>query len=377
MSMLTFILMSLGHFSVDLYSGALGALQPLLVDRFGMSLTQAGILGGTLLLSSSVLQPVYGFISDRFHTRAFTVLAPAIAGIFISALGLVPSYGWLLPMVLLGGTGIAAFHPQASARVAFGTAARRGTAMAIFISAGTLGYSVGPAVFSIVASTFGLSGTYWAALLGILVSVLLVKVLPPAPAPSARARSHFDWKALHAVWKPLTLLYTLVFIRSIVQITFGQFLSLYLHMERGLPVNTANFTLSAYLAAGALGGFIGGHLADRFGGRSVIIASMGGAVPFLALFFFGSGWLSLVGLVVGGFVLLFTIPVNVVMAQELVPSQAGTVSALMMGFAWGAAGLVFIPLTGWASDHFSMHNVLASLMVFPVLGFFLAMKLKK
>ncbi|MEN6607341.1 MAG: MFS transporter [Bryobacteraceae bacterium] len=375
--MLTFILMSLGHFSVDLYSGALGALQPLLVDRFGMSLTQAGILGGTLLLSSSVLQPVYGFISDRFHTRAFTVLAPAVAGIFISALGLVPSFGWLLPMVLLGGTGIAAFHPQASARVAFGTAERRGSAMAVFISAGTLGYSVGPAVFSIIASTFGLSGTYWAALLGILVSVFLVKVLPPAPAPSARARSHFDWKALHAVWKPLTLLYVLVFIRSIVQITFGQFLSLYLHMERGLPVNTANFTLSAYLAAGALGGFIGGHLADRFGGRSVIIASMGGAVPFLALFFFGSGWLSLVGLVVGGFVLLFTIPVNVVMAQELVPSQAGTVSALMMGFAWGAAGLVFIPLTGWASDHFSMHNVLASLMVFPVLGFFLAMKLKK
>jgi hypothetical protein len=49
----------------------------------------------------------------------------------------------------------------------------------------------------------------------------------------------------------------------------------------------------------------------------------------------------------------------------------------MMGFAWGTAGLIFIPLTGWASDIFSMHNVLASLLVFPVVGFFLTLKLKK
>ena len=65
------------------------------------------------------------------------------------------------------------------------------------------------------------------------------------------------------------------------------------------------------------------------------------------------------------------------MAQELVPSQAGTVSALMMGFAWGMAGLIFIPLTGWAGDHFTLHRALASLSLFPVIGFFLALRLPK
>jgi FSR family fosmidomycin resistance protein-like MFS transporter len=101
------------------------------------------------------------------------------------------------------------------------------------------------------------------------------------------------------------------------------------------------------------------------------------SVPFLVLFFFARGPLSLAGLAAGGFILMFTIPVNVVMAQELVPSQAGTVSALMMGFAWGMAGLVFIPLTGWASDLFSLHQVMMSLLVFPVIGFFLALRLPK
>ena len=100
-------------------------------------------------------------------------------------------------------------------------------------------------------------------------------------------------------------------------------------------------------------------------------------VPLLALFVFTSGWLSAAGLFLGGLILLFTIPVNVVMAQELVPSLVGTVSALMMGFAWGMAGLIFIPLTGFIGDHSSLQLALASLSVFPVIGFFLTLKLPK
>jgi len=69
--------------------------------------------------------------------------------------------------------------------------------------------------------------------------------------------------------------------------------------------------------------------------------------------------------------------VNVVMAQELAPTQSGTVSALMMGFAWGMAGLIFIPLTGWIADVFSMQAAFAGLVLFPLIGFFLALKLPR
>ena len=51
--LLPLIFFSFGHFCVDVYSSALGILQPLLLDRFHLSLTQAGILGGTLVFSSS------------------------------------------------------------------------------------------------------------------------------------------------------------------------------------------------------------------------------------------------------------------------------------------------------------------------------------
>ena len=374
--LVSLVLLSCGHFSVDLYSSALGALQPLLVERFHTSLTQAGILGGVLVFSASVMQPVYGYLSDRFHSRVFTVLAPAVAGLFISAMGRAPTYSWLLLLVLLGGTGVAAFHPQASAKAVLGAERNRARAMAIFVSAGTLGYALGPTYFSAIATHWGLGQMQWAAVPGVLTTLLLF-VVPNAAASTARPHGGFQWRPLLAVWKPLTLLYLIVFIRSILQIAFAQFLPLYLHLERGFGVAGANYALSAYLTAGAVGGFLGGNLADRFGGRLVILFSMIASVPFLMLFFSTRGWLSMTGLVVGGFILLFTIPVNVVMAQRLAPSQAGTVSALMMGFAWGMAGIVFIPLIGFASDLYSLHGVLASLTIFPVIGFLLAWKLPR
>lgn len=369
------VLFCIGHFLVDLYSGALGALQPLLQTRFGLNFTQAGVLGGVMVCSSSVMQPVYGLLSDRWHSRLFTVLAPALAGVFISSLGWAPGYWGLLAMVWMGGSGIASFHPQAAANATAGVERNRAGAMAIFICSGTVGLACGPLFFSLLGE-HGLALNGSGAIPGVLVSLLLLACMPQLKARKP-AQDTGQWHELRAVWKPLTILYFLVFIRSVVQIVFTQFLPLYLHTQRNYSLTAASGMLSLYLIGGAIGGLAGGKLADRFGGRLVILISMIGSVPFLAIFVLAGGMLSAAGLFLGGLMLLFTIPVNVVMAQELAPSQAGTVSALMMGFAWGAAGLVFIPLTGWFADHVSMQRAFEILVAFPLLGFLLAMTLPK
>jgi FSR family fosmidomycin resistance protein-like MFS transporter len=368
-------LFCLGHFFIDLYSGALGTMQPVLVDRFRLSYTQAGILAGALVFSSSVMQPAYGYFSDRMRSRLFTVLGPAVAGVFISSLGWARGYAGLLAMVVLGGAGIACFHPQAAANAVVHVRENRGRAMAIFVCSGSLGLAFGPLFFSALTRGGTLARLQWGALPGLAMTALLIAWMP-APARAAQ-NSKFDWAPLRAVWKPLTILYLLVLIRSVVQITFTQMLPLYLHSQRGYTISAAGVCLSLYLFGGAAGGMAGGTLADRCGGRRVILISMIGSVPLLALFVFGRGALSAAGLFLGGLILLFTIPVNVLMAQELLPAQAGTVSALMMGFGWGMAGLIFIPLTGWVSDVFSMQAAFAGLIAFPLIGFFLALKLPK
>jgi FSR family fosmidomycin resistance protein-like MFS transporter len=206
---------------------------------------------------------------------------------------------------------------------------------------------------------------------------LLLFRLPAVSAASAKAKEGLDGAALRAAWKPLAILYALVFIRSVVQVTFAHLIPLYLYRERGYSLGGASLVLSLFMAFGALGGFAGGQLADRFGGRFVSIVSMIGSVPFLLTFFLADGLVSIAGLLLGGLILLFTIPVNIVMAQDLVPSQAGTISALMMGFAFGAAGMIFIPLVGRLSDSFTMHHSLMALVAFPVAGFVLSLRLPK
>lgn len=369
-------LLCFSHFFIDVYSSALASLQPHLAGKLSINLAQAGILAGLFVFANSVTQPLFGYWSDRWRSSLFTTLAPAVAGLGIAAIGIAPSYLWVILSAIAGGLGISSFHPQASARSTAGIETDKPFWMAVFISSGTLGMAVGPTYFAWIIDRFGFEQLWYGAVPGLLVSGLLLRFLPAAESTAA-GKSRFSLAELQAVWRPLTTLYFLVFLRSVVQLTFTQFLPLYLTRERGFTPSSASHALSLYLAAGALGGFAGGNLANRFGGRLTILISMLGSVPFLLAFFLTTGATSLLCLALGGLVLLFTIPVNVVMGQQLVPNQAGTVSALMMGFAWGMAGFLSVPLLGRLSDSFGLHNTLAALVLCPLLGFFLALTYPK
>src|SRR5271154_7101338 len=175
--MLALVLYSLGHFFIDLYSGAMGAFQPVFVEKFHFTLTQAGILGGVMVFSGSFVQPAYGYLSARFHSRMFSALAPAVAGIFIAALGLASSFWMAAALIFAGGIGIASFHPQASARATRGILSHRGRWMAVFISSGTLGLAFGPMYFTAIIQWVGMERTYLGAIPGILVTLLLLVMI--------------------------------------------------------------------------------------------------------------------------------------------------------------------------------------------------------
>lgn len=377
--MIALVYLCAGHFFVDFYSNALGVFSPPLAEKLGLSLTQLGFLGGILYFASSVSQPLFGVLFDRWRSPLFATLAPACAGLFISALGLAPNLWVLALLCMMGGLGIASFHPSGSTLAAATSEKNRQQLMAVFISSGTLGLACGPIVFSTLFERWGIAAGMWAAIPGVVATVLLMIAMPAgreaARLPGTKTAG-FNLQALAPVWKPLTILYFCVFLRSMIQIAFSSFLPMYLQRERGMSLTDASRILSLYLIAGALGGFAGGNLAHRFGGKLVIQISFLGCLPLLALFYLTTGPLSVAGLVLGGLVLLFTIPVNVVMGQQLAPAQAGTVSALMMGFSWGMAGLVTIPLAGWIGDHYSLGTAFLWFLLAPVVGFVLTLKLK-
>jgi FSR family fosmidomycin resistance protein-like MFS transporter len=156
---------------------------------------------------------------------------------------------------------------------------------------------------------------------------------------------------------------------------FVSFLPIYM-TTRGYTESAGSQTLTLFLLAGGTAGFLGGVLADRFGGRRIIAASMLGCLPMLLAFLWTRGPLSLLFCAAGGAFLLFTSPVNIVMAQKLVPEGASTVSALMMGFAWGMGGLI-VPVVGILSDVFGLQSTMTGIVVLALPGFLLSIALPR
>lgn len=363
------LVLSAGHFFIDAYSSMLGAFLPFLRQPLNLSLVQAGILGGALIFSSSLMQPVYGYLADRFQHKVFAALGPAIAGVFISSLGLAPNFYALLALLILGGVGIASFHPQGAAVTSEVSGARRGYQMSVFITSGMMGYALGPAYITSVIALAGLQQSYWAALPGVGMSLYLLQYGPSPTRVEAHARRRRFSGQLKEKFKPLLTLYFLVVIRSAIQMAFVAFLPWYFTTRGYGEVRSSQF-LTLFLLAGGSAGFLGGILSDRFGGKRIITLSMAGTLPLLLAFLWTEGPLSILLCVAGGAFLLSTNPVNIVMAQELVPEGASTVSALMMGFAWGMGG-AFVPLVGIFGEYLGLQLTLTGLVSLTLAGFIL------
>ena len=102
--------------------------------------------------------------------------------------------------------------------------------------------------------------------------------------------------------------------------------------------------ISLFLFASAVGSLVGGSLADHIGRKQLLVVSLIGAVPFLYLAPQYAGWVFGALLCAGGFVLASSLPVNIVLGQQMLPRNASIASSLMMGLGWGIGGLMNIPI---------------------------------
>jgi len=340
---LTLAALCAAHFVNDAYSSLIYPLLPLLKVKLGLSDTQVFWLAPLYSLSSSLMQPVYGILSDRYARRFFAVCGPGLTAIFVSMIGLAPSYGILITLLVAGGVGIGSFHPQAAAMASRASGNRKRIGMAMFSALGTLGFALGPFAITRIVARFGLEHSYYVIGVGLVMSAVLYRICPPLDVQPKTASLHARIKspllaALHAAWKPLALLYTITVIRSGLQITTNNYLP-FLLGEQGYSLTGTGNVMTVFLLMGGLGGLAGGMMAERTSGRTVTLFSGLCAGPLMVASFLTSGPLNLLLLGLGGFFLLATMPVNVAMAQELAPEQTSTVSALMMGAAWGIGAL--------------------------------------
>lgn len=365
----TITLLSTAHAVLDSYSSFLFQLLPVMTLRLGLKPAQAGLLTPLLMISSSLMQPVYGMISDRYLKRSMAVFGPLVAAVFLSLLGTATSLPMLMAFVVIGGMGVGAFHPQGAAMVsraasADGLGKHQGMVMSVFSSAGTVGYAMGPILIASAVSLFGLENSWYTMGWGVAMWALMFSYCPSLERVERAENAPSLKQSLRAVWVPLTLLYFAVVLRSAVSVSVQTFLPFALQ-SNGMTDNERSWILAGFILFGGIGGFFGGALADRFGARRVTMLAMLLATPLLVLAFSTTGLLSYSLLMMGGTMLNLPIPISVVMAQRMVPGGASTVSALMMGFAWGA-GALMAPMTGLLSSSVGFFNALLAVSVLPL-----------
>jgi len=358
---------------VDGYGNMYAPLLPLLIPHLGLSLATAGVLQMCFQMANSVAQLGFGFIADRWRPRLLVMAGPFLAVAVLSLIGLSRS-AWMLGAVLIvGGLGGAAFHPPAAAIVhRISDDRRKAFSMAFHITAGSLGFSLGPLVFAPLVERYGLDSTPVLMLPGLVLVGLVLRQVPAFEKP-AHHRAGGGLAALRPYARPLALLYCIVVLRTLASLSFATFMPVML-TRRGTSVGAAGAAVAIYLFATAVGGFIGGSLADRWGARRVIIGSLLSAVPFLAAAPLFSDWMFVAVVSIGGLLLQSTLPVNVTFGQTLAPISAATVSSLMMGFGWGTAG-ISVPFVGMLADRVGIERALMMMALMPLVAAALALPL--
>ncbi len=357
----TILLMASVHLMVDGYGNIYAPMLPILIPRLGLSLAAAGTLTMLFQMAASVAQVGFGNLADRWRPRILIIIGPIISVTLLSLIGLATSREMLACILIAGGLGAAAFHPPAAALAHRLGGDRRGLAMSVYITGGTLGFSLGPLCFAPFAQRFGLEWTPVLALPGLAVVAFFIRRVPEIPLHPSAARG---FAALRPYAKPLALLYSIVVLRTLASLTFATFVPVML-TRRGLSVAEAGASVAAYLFGSGVGGFFGGPAADRFGARAVIALSLVLSTPFLFIAPFLSGWMFVVVLAIGGIFLQSTLPVNVTFGQSLAPVSAATVSSLMMGFAWGTGGLS-VPFVGMIADRVGIEHTLVGVSLIPL-----------
>lgn len=340
--------LSFSHLLNDTIQSLIPAIYPLVKDSFRLSFSQIGLITLVFQLSSSLLQPLVGVLTDR---RPYPYALPI--GMGFSLMGLVmmavaPTYLWVLVAVALVGMGSSVFHPEASRMAYVASGGRRGFAQSLFQVGGNAGSAIGPLLAAMLIAPFGQFNVIWfsiAALVAIVILYRIGKWYKPKSIRNYILRKNkvetVTQQTLprRTVVVSILVLLVLIFSKYFYFASLTSYYTFYLIDKFGVSIQESQLYLFIFLFAVAAGTMIGGPLGDRIGRKYVIWISILGASPFtLALPYANLLWTVILSFIIG-VIIASAFSAILVYAQELLPGNVGMVSGLFFGFAFGMGGI--------------------------------------
>jgi len=371
MNLKVLAILAAGHFVTDINTGALPAFLPFLKEYLNLSYTMTASIILAFNITSSVIQPIFGFFSDRRSAKWLLPAGALVASLGLSLVGLGPSYLWVLLFASLSGLGQASYHPEAFKTVNSLGGDKKATAISLFHLGGNLGFALGPILATTFFAYFGLRGSVGFVIPGILMLIVFLviphwKVSPSSPL--AKAKGSLELSQTRKNFFPMVLLISTVVLRSATRLSLLAFVPFYFITILNYDPLVSGKYLSVFLLAGTVGITLGGPLADRFGYKRTVLTSFGLSPLFLYLFFFTTGTISLISFAIAGLLIISSNSVTMAMGQSFMPRNVGMASGLILGLAMGIGGIGTTAL-GWVADHFGIGFTLQATFLLPFVAF--------
>jgi FSR family fosmidomycin resistance protein-like MFS transporter len=363
-----------GHLVTDFGGGALPALIPFLHDRFHLSYLLSAVLILSSSVSSSIIQPLFGLWSDRRGALWLLPLGVGCSGVGIGLAADAPHYWLVCLLVVVSGIGVAAFHPEGSKFAAYASGPRKASGMSLFSVGGNIGYALGPALTAPLVIWLGLRGGLLLALPALVVALALVAASPflrtfvPERRPTRAEAGEDDPRAV-------AVLVSMIAFRSLTWFGLITFVPLW-ELAQGHSRAYGDFVLTVMLVAGAIGTLVLGPVADRVGGRTVMIVTQALVGPLALVFVLVGGVVGIVALIPLAACVVGTFGITLVLSQQYLPRHIGMASGLTVGLSIGLGGVAAVAL-GALADSVGLRTALLVAAAAPLVGLALATRLPR
>jgi FSR family fosmidomycin resistance protein-like MFS transporter len=363
-----------GHLAVDFASGSVPALIPFLTDKFDLGYALAALLLLAATVSSSLVQPLFGLWSDRRGALWLIPGGTLLGAVGVGLAAVSPYYPLALVLVLAGGLGVAAFHPEGAKYAAYASGRKRASGMSYFNIGGNTGYALGAFVTGVLVGAMGLGGALLAMVPVAVCAGLLLRNVPyfatlaPAAADRAEATGEDDRHAM-------TLLGLVIALRSIPWFTLLAFVPLW-EVSLGHSKADGNRLLFLMLLAGALGTLALGPVADRVGLRRTLVVTQALVPVLIVAFVYVGGVVGAIALMLVGVCVVGTFGVTMVLSHLYLPRHIGMASGLSVGLAMGIGGVAAVVL-GAVADAIDLRLALTVSAVPPLLGVVASLRLPR
>jgi MFS transporter, FSR family, fosmidomycin resistance protein len=370
-------LLSAAHLCDDINQGVVPAMLPFFIAAYHLTYAAAAGLVLAQTLSSSVVQPLFGLLADRRPSPWLIPIGMSFAGLGVAVSGLAPTYGWIFAAIAISGLGISAFHPEAARRVRYLSGSHQATTMSLFTVGGMAGFALGPLLITPTLMALGTRGAVVLAIPVLIMALVVTSNLHRLVAADPSARLGLKGRVIidgDERWGDFVRLTVVVVLRSIAFFGLNTFLPLYWTANlRGTKAG-GGMALTALAASVAVGTLIGGRLADRYGRKAVIAASLGAFVPLLLIFLNSRIVVAAIMLAPIGIAVAAANSVTVVMGQDYLPNRVGLAAGVTLGLSMTIGGML-TPVLGTIADHYGLSTAMFLVALVPLLAFAMSLTL--